>query len=213
MVSVDELLKRMNEVDWSKVPDYPHKLTDYFIEEERKRFQKYFDMLKSNGVSFEGDALDLGCGLVSFAVVYPNTVGLDSQLRVLKELRKRGIKAIQGDIRKMEFDKNSFDTVLSFYPPASDIAETLPNPAFGSESIEFDDFLRNGYPLAQTWQQRFVQYTAPIARRHVILHDTYTHNGHVHKLNEDFLGFYSLHNLREIPLENKTIICVADKEK
>jgi len=213
MVSVDELLKRMDEVDWSKIPDYPHELTSDGVEKERQRFQKYFDLLKSNGVPFEGDVLDLCCGPVSFATVYPDTIGLDSQLHVVKELRKRGVKAIQGDIRKMEFDESSFDNVLSFYPPANDIAENLSNLAFDSESIEFDEFYGKGHPLARTWQQRFIQYTAPIARRHVVLHDTYTHNGHVHKLNEDFLGFYNLHNLREIPLENKTIICVADKGK
>lgn len=170
-------------------------------------------MLKSNGVSFEGDALDLACGPVSFAVVYPDTIGLDFQLHVLKELRKRGVKAIQGDIRKMEFDESSFDAVLSFYPPTSDITETLSTPSIGSKSIESGESYGKGHPLVRTWQQRFVQYTAPIARRHVVLHDAYTGHGYRHRLNKRFLSFYGLHNLREVPLENGSILCIADKEK
>jgi hypothetical protein len=211
MASVQELLKRMDNIEWDKVPNYHHRMTKDHIEEKQRRFSDYLNLLRANGIMFSGPLLDLCCGPVSFASVYPDTVGLDIEWSVVKELRKRGVRAIQGDIREMRFDDGSFDSVICFYPPINELKKTLPNLAFGAEALEFDEFYMAGHPAAKTWQQRFIQYTLPIARRHIVLHDTSKENPN---FNSYFLGFYKFSKQKLIPLENtrrRQYICILDK--
>lgn len=209
MVSLNDLLERMNLVDWSSIPDYSDGKES--MEEITKRFRGYKNLLERNGVSFDGDVivLDLCSGPVGFGCVCPNTIALDLDWPIVKEVRRNGYRAVQGDIGCLEFDDKTFDIVLSFFPPVDTILQSMPR-SYDSESLELDRFYVAGHPVAETWQQRYVQYALPLVKPKgcLVLHD----NGALpyHKLDEEFLGFYGLSAPKKI-LMGKGFIYVLDK--
>ncbi len=207
MVSLNYLLERMDCVDWSKIPDFPKGKES--VEEVTRRFRGYKNLLLMNGVSFKGLVLDLCSGPVGFGCVYPNTVALDVDWHIVKEVRKNGFRAVQGDMCNLEFDDGTFDIVLSFFPPVDTILQSMPW-SYDSESIGSDRLYMAGYLAARTWQQRYVQYAVPLVKPwgRVILHD----NGALtdHKLNTEFLGFYGLSASIKVRL-GKGFLYVFDK--
>ena len=136
MVSLEAVLKSMDTVDWSNVPDL--KPSDNHHKFSKDKFQDYFERLRVGGVTDFGLVLDLGCGALSVSVVHPNTIGLDYSWEGIKYLRQNRVKAIYGDLRQLQLgwdedrlnlDDNCLDTVLSFSPPVNEVLEDLPNPS------------------------------------------------------------------------------------
>jgi len=209
MVSLNDLLERMDLVDWSSIPDYPKGKES--VEKITKRFQGYKDLLERNGVSFDGNVrvLDLCSGPVGFGCVYPNTIAVDLDWPIVKEVRKNGYKAVQGDISNLEFDEGTFDVVLSFFPPVDTILQFM-SKSHDSESLEFDKFYMAGHPAATTWQQRYVQYALPLVKSKgcLVLHDTGALPDH--KMGGEFLGFYKLSAPKGIH-QGKGFLYVFDK--
>lgn len=174
MVSLNNLLERMDCVDWSRIPDFSDGKES--MEEITRRFRGYKDLLERNGVSFDGHALvlDLCSGPVGFGCVYPDTIALDVEWPIVKEVRKNGYKAVQWDICNLEFDERTFDVVLSFFPPVDTIFQSMPK-SYDSESLESDRLYVAGHPAARTWQQRYVQYALPLVKPKgcLVLHDSW----------------------------------------
>jgi len=210
MASLKVLLLKMETVNWSRIPDYSDGKES--VEEVTKRFQGYKDLLLRNGVSFDGNVivLDLCSGPVGFGCVCPNTIAIDVDWPIVKDVRKNGFKAVQGDICNLDFDEGTFDIVLSFFPPVDTILQSMS----GSHDMEFLGSDRSpivGRPAARTWQQRYVEYAAPMVKPkgRLILHD----NGVLpdHGLDKDFLGFYGLSVAKEIQMGKKGCLYVFDK--
>ena len=210
MTSLKEFLGKMEKVDWSSIPDFSDGKES--VEEITKRFKGYMDLLLKNGLSFDGHALvlDLCSGPVGFGCVCPNTIALDVEWPTVKEVRKNGFKGVQGDICNLEFDEETFDIVLSFFPPVDTILQSMQG-LHHPKSPETDRLRMAGHPVAKTWQQRYVQYAAPLVKPKgcLILHD----NGALpdHKLDGIFLTFYGLSVAKEIQMGKKGCLYVFDK--
>jgi hypothetical protein len=189
MVSEKDLLERMDEINWSGVPDWQH--TDpleTYMEPIIHIYRNFLDELETNMSYPLGHLLDVGSGPVSFASIYPDAIALDIDLSYVKVLRERGIKAIWGDMRRMEFDVKSFDTTICLFPPVKTILD-----AMDEEPMLYGDHL----PVSFTWQQRLAQYMFPYARRYVVIHDPTNSDPQFEKY---FLDFYKVNDLVKLRL-------------
>lgn len=63
--------------------------------------------------------LDVGCGDGRKTIVHMDIIefliGLDMDLKHLKEAKMRGIYVVRGDATKLPFKNDSFDAILSFH--------------------------------------------------------------------------------------------------
>lgn len=219
MVSLDEVLKKMDQIEWENVPDVNRDPGSIRLNNEK--FEKFLQILSSNGYKDLGLILDLGCG-TGFSSLYQNYVGLDINLSSVKGLREKNVKAIHGDLRflqtgvgkNLRLDKNCVDSVTCFYPPVNEILEDMPD-LNDFETYEMDRFYVDNEALSipKTWDQRLVQYASGVARKYLIIHQVQEVEKIMgkHELNPEFLKFYGLHNLRQLDLGNSSKLLVMEK--
>ena len=106
---LEELLQEMDKYDWSKVPDL--RINESY-EEHASEFFTY--IIQKSNVVLEGSVLDICSGSVSLASIHDDVVCFDLPEEIIKELRKKGIRAVMGDISEdLPFKAKSFDYVFA----------------------------------------------------------------------------------------------------
>ncbi len=172
---VSELLWEMDNYHWSSISNIPQNNVetigrlDLFGNTANCFGMKtagsslHFDatqIIRHSGLILDGSILEFDVGSTSkIGGIYSDYVALDNDPRIVKFLRRKGIKAIIGTIEDLPFPKNSFDYVLAFSPLI--VRENRGLKKMGKES--------NHIELTPDYKEEIVGRAIEIARKKALI--------------------------------------------
>ena len=155
MRDVDALLDEMDSYEWDDVKDYSH---PGYEAAAPKRFKADIERY---GLELNGSVLDVCSGPVSLASVYDDVVATDVDPSMVKNMREHGTRAIIADMRDLPFDPDSFDYVMSFWPPMAiyeDKAQGVEDFIEDLFTIARDKVIIQSTPMSRYLPEQFNDY-------------------------------------------------------
>lgn len=169
---LDDLLKKMDNYDWSSIEDLPKSRVktcqdlNYFrgaakrsgvISEGPILKFDVRNIIEHSGIKLDGSILEFDAGATSIASFYPDVIAIDNNPRNVKHLRERGIRAIIGTIDELDIKPNSFDYIVSFSPLI----------VRGKQGYTLDE--KGNVKLTSEYKEKIIGRTIEIARKKVLI--------------------------------------------
>jgi dolichol-phosphate mannosyltransferase len=116
-----------------RAADYDHRAFDSWIPLQRYWQRRRFEIIRNLASPVAGTrVLDIGCGSSRIVQSIPGVIGMDLSLRKLRWLRSPGRHLLQGDLSRLPFRGDTFDTVI-----CSEVIEHIPK-----ELLRLDELTR-----------------------------------------------------------------------
>jgi SAM-dependent methyltransferase len=114
-----------------RAADYDHRAFDSWIPLQRYWQRRRFEIIRNLASPVAGTrVLDIGCGSSRIVQTIPGVIGMDLALRKLRWLRAPGRHLLQGDLSRLPFRDETFDTVI-----CSEVIEHIPRALVRLEEL------------------------------------------------------------------------------